>query len=70
MDPNLFHTLPGGIEVKIVDIIMLLFNAAMFSAAVIGYVAYVIYKKIKAKNARKTLQIGQLTHLGNILLLL
>ncbi len=63
MDPNLFHTLPGGIEVRIVDVIMILFNIAAVIIAVAAYIIYFVYKHIKSKNAKKTIQIGQLTHL-------
>lgn len=67
MDPNLYHTLPGGIEVKIVDMLILFINIGVLGALLASYILFKVYKTIQdKKNSKKVLQIGCLTHLGKI----
>jgi len=64
MDPNLYHTLPGGIEVKVSDIIVLFMNILVLLLCIAAVIVFKIYKTIKEKTSKKTLAIGPLTHLG------
>lgn len=43
MDPNLYHTLPGGVEVRVIDILVMLINGFIIGAILVGWLGYRIY---------------------------
>lgn len=58
MDPNLYHTLPGGIEVKVVDILILFLNGAIIGIGVLIWFGLNLYKKVLEPKIPELLQIG------------
>ncbi len=66
MDPNLYHTIPGGIEAKVSDIIILLLNCFILGGLVAAYTAYRVYQTINEKKAKKSVTLGPMTHLGTL----
>jgi len=64
MDPNLFHTIIGGIEVKVSDIIVIFLNIGVFALSIIVYLIFWAYQTYQKKKATRNIPIGFLTHLG------
>jgi len=66
MDPNLFHTIIGGIEVKVSDIIVIFLNIGVFALSITVYLIFWAYQTYQKKKATRNIPIGFLTHLADI----